>query len=115
MPIYEYQCDDCGGRFEEMRRITDDTTPGCRKCESANVHRLVSLSAFHLKGTGWYVTDYARKEGLPGGNGSDNGKSSPTLEADASTPKKTEDKEKDTAKSADAKQNGADKPSKGTT
>jgi len=116
MPIYEYQCDDCGVRFEEMRRITDDTTPDCRECESASVHRLVSLSSFHLKGTGWYVTDYARKESRAdgdngGGNGGGNGKSSTASEGSTDTPKKTEDKAKDTAGSADAGKKAADKPS----
>ncbi len=66
MPIYEFQCNDCQGAFEEMRRITDETLPVCPSCESTDVRKLISLSAFHLKGTGWYVTDYGGKK-----NGSD--------------------------------------------
>lgn len=79
MPIYEFQCGDCDGVFEQMRRITDDTLPDCPACESTKVRKLISLSAFHLKGTGWYVTDYGGKkteteasngsESKDGGNG----------------------------------------------
>jgi len=67
MPLYEYQCETCGASFELLRRITDDSAPQCPSCSSMDVHRLVSQSSFVLKGTGWYVTDYARKN-----NGSDN-------------------------------------------
>lgn len=114
MPIYEYQCDDCGVRFDEMRKITDTTTPDCKECESTNVHRLVSLSSFHLKGTGWYVTDYARKEGRPGGTGSDNGKASAGTEATAAPSKKNEDKKKDNSTSAEPAKKGPEKPTSGT-
>jgi putative FmdB family regulatory protein len=61
MPIYEYRCEACEHEFQAMRRITDDTLPGCPACESEDVRKKVSLSAFHLKGSGWYLTDYARK------------------------------------------------------
>ncbi len=114
MPIYEYQCDDCGARFDEMRKITDETTPDCKECESSNVHRLVSLSSFHLKGTGWYVTDYARKEGRPGGTGSDNGTSSVAAEKDAAVTKKTEEKKKDTPTSDGKEKKGAGKSTSGS-
>jgi len=62
MPIYEYRCDDCGAEFEVFKKITDEAAPVCRECSSASVHRLISLSSFHLKGTGWYVTDYGGKK-----------------------------------------------------
>lgn len=114
MPIYEYQCDDCGARFDEMRKITDVTIPDCKECESTNVHRLVSLSSFHLKGTGWYVTDYARKEGRPDGTGSDNGKSSATTEDSAASTKKTEDKKKDDSTSAKQAKKGPEKTTSGS-
>jgi putative FmdB family regulatory protein len=59
MPIYEYACERCG-TFEEMQRITDDPLAKCPKCKG-KVHRLISQTSFQLKGSGWYVTDYARK------------------------------------------------------
>jgi putative FmdB family regulatory protein len=58
MPIYEYQCDRCG-RFETMQRITDDPLKKCPTCKR-RVHKLISNTSFQLKGSGWYITDYAR-------------------------------------------------------
>jgi putative FmdB family regulatory protein len=65
MPIYEYRCEHCG-EFEEMQRITDPPLSRCPTCRR-KVRRLISNTSFHLKGTGWYATDYARSSG---GNGS---------------------------------------------
>lgn len=61
MPIYEYQCEKCGKDFELFRSITDDGRPSCKFC-GGPVKKLISRSSFHLKGTGWYVTDYAGKK-----------------------------------------------------
>ena len=62
MPIYEYQCGKCGSQKELMQRISEATIPKCDACKS-RMKRLISQSSFHLKGTGWYVTDYASKGG----------------------------------------------------
>lgn len=61
MAIYEYECLNCGYHFEVWQKITDDPLKNCEKC-GGEVRRLISQSGFILKGTGWYVTDYARKE-----------------------------------------------------
>jgi len=61
MPIYEYKCSKCGKEFEEFQKITDEEITTCRYCKGP-VNRLVSLSSFHLKGSGWYVTDYGGKK-----------------------------------------------------
>lgn len=61
MPLYEYHCDACDSDFELMRRVTDESQPTCAECGSAEVRRVVSQSSFVLKGSGWYVTDYGRK------------------------------------------------------
>jgi putative FmdB family regulatory protein len=66
MPIYEYRCLDCGYQFELMQKFSDPPVETCTSC-SGTVQKLISRSAFHLKGSGWYVTDYGR-------NGSANGK-----------------------------------------
>jgi putative FmdB family regulatory protein len=58
MPIYEYRCEHCG-EFEEMQRITDPPLARCPRCHR-KVRRLISSTSFQLKGSGWYVTDYAR-------------------------------------------------------
>jgi putative FmdB family regulatory protein len=60
MPIYEYECEKCGHIEEIIQKISDTPLCTCRYC-SGNLHKLVSHSSFHLKGTGWYVTDYAKK------------------------------------------------------
>jgi putative FmdB family regulatory protein len=61
MPLYEYQCDACGHRFETIQKFSDAPIDACPKCGGA-VHKLQSAPAFHLKGSGWYITDYARKD-----------------------------------------------------
>lgn len=60
MPLYEYQCDDCGHRFELIRKFSDDPVRNCPSC-AGRVRKLLSSPAIQFKGTGWYVTDYARK------------------------------------------------------
>ena len=67
MPIYEYQCEQCNESFELIQKFSDPPLTTHEKCGGA-VHRLVSAPAFHFKGTGWYVTDYAK-----GGNSAPNG------------------------------------------
>jgi putative FmdB family regulatory protein len=62
MPIYEYQCADCGQVQEVLQKISDKPLSTCSRC-SGKLHKLISQSSFHLKGTGWYVTDYANKSG----------------------------------------------------
>jgi putative FmdB family regulatory protein len=60
MPVYEYLCDACGKEFEEMQKFSDTPIDKCPRC-GGHSHRLISHSTFVLKGTGWYVTDYANK------------------------------------------------------
>lgn len=65
MPIYEYKCTNCGKCFEHIQKITEEPLSVCPFC-SGKVKKLVSNCSFQLKGTGWYVTDYGKKDG---GNG----------------------------------------------
>ncbi|MDP6582289.1 MAG: zinc ribbon domain-containing protein [Vicinamibacterales bacterium] len=60
MPLYEYQCDSCGHRFEQIQRFSDPLLAACPECDGA-LQKLVSSPAIQFKGTGWYVTDYAKK------------------------------------------------------
>jgi len=60
MPIYEYECDKCGSHVEALQKFTDPPILECEQCH-ASMKKLISHSSFHLKGTGWYVTDYASK------------------------------------------------------
>ncbi len=59
MPIYEYQCTKCGEVFEAFQKISDKPLTQCKFC-SSRVEKLISHSSFQLKGSGWYLTDYAR-------------------------------------------------------
>jgi putative FmdB family regulatory protein len=59
MPIYEYECQKCG-TFEATQRITENPLSKCPTCKG-KVKKLISNTSFQLKGTGWYITDYARK------------------------------------------------------
>ncbi|MFZ1037969.1 MAG: zinc ribbon domain-containing protein [Smithella sp.] len=61
MPIYEYKCKKCGNQFEAFQGITDPELKSCKFCKG-KVQKLVSLSSFSLKGSGWYVTDYKGKK-----------------------------------------------------
>jgi len=62
MPIYEYECDKCGHHIEALQRFSDSALTDCDLC-NGKMKKLISQSTFHLKGTGWYVTDYASKSG----------------------------------------------------
>ena len=61
MPLYEYECERCGHVFEAIQKFSDPPIAVCPKC-GGPVHKLQSAPAFQFKGTGWYITDYARKD-----------------------------------------------------
>jgi len=60
MPIYEYECLKCGKTTEAMQRFSDPPLCECDHCQG-ELRKLISMSTFHLKGSGWYTTDYAGK------------------------------------------------------
>ena len=62
MPLYEYQCLNCGKKTEVIQRFDDAPLAACPSC-GGEVKKLISSPAFQFKGTGWYVTDYAGKKG----------------------------------------------------
>lgn len=71
MPLYEYECRECGGRFERIQRVDAPPETTCPRC-GGTVHRLMGVPALQFKGSGWYVTDYAK------GNGRDDSHAAPT-------------------------------------
>ncbi len=73
MPLYEYQCTKCGHRFEKIQKFSDKRIKKCPKCGGA-VEQVLSAPAVQFKGSGWYVTDYAKKSSAPAA--SDTGKDS---------------------------------------
>lgn len=92
MPIYEYQCQKCG-TIEVTQRITEKPLGKCPTCKG-KVKKLISNTSFQLKGTGWYVTDYARK----GQNGESKSGTS-TKSSEAKSESKSESKKSDSASS----------------
>jgi putative FmdB family regulatory protein len=72
MPLYEFQCSECGKKTEVLQRFADAPLAVCPAC-GGPVRKLVSSPSFQFKGSGWYVTDYARKAG--GGEGKGEGAS----------------------------------------
>jgi len=67
MPLYEYQCQKCGHRFERIQKFSDPHVKKCPKC-GGPVEQVLSAPAVQFKGSGWYVTDYAKKSGAPASN-----------------------------------------------
>jgi putative FmdB family regulatory protein len=63
MPIYEYRCDHCGKHFDALQKFSDKPLTVHAECGGGPVERLISPPAFHFKGSGWYVTDYAKTNG----------------------------------------------------
>ena len=62
MPIYEYQCEDCGHKFEVLQKISDATLTDCPTCKQPRLRKMVTAAAFRLKGGGWYETDFKDKK-----------------------------------------------------
>src|SRR5215510_16606121 len=97
MPIYEYRCLDCGHQFELMQKFSDPPAETCTSC-SGTVQKLISRSAFHLKGSGWYVTDYGSNGKATGKNDSESStESSDKKSTSESSDKKSTDESSDSA------------------
>ena len=104
MPIYEYECGACGERREFIQKFSDSAKRKCPACGALKLKRLMSAAAFHLKGSGWYVTDFrdkGKKKGDDKSTGKDGGKDSAKDSAEKSTDKSTStDKKSSGSKSA---------------
>jgi putative FmdB family regulatory protein len=68
MPLYEYECKKCGHRFEKIQLYSDKMVKKCPEC-GGQVEQMISAPAVQFKGSGWYVTDYAKKSSSPGSSG----------------------------------------------
>lgn len=100
MPLYEYQCEACGNRYELIRKFSDPPLETCVKCGVAGqVQKLVSSPAFQFKGSGWYITDYAKKSGDSSAAGKSETKSG--AGSDAGPDSKTDSGKESTAPAAD--------------
>ena len=73
MPLYEYECKKCGHRFEKIQKFSDKMVKKCPDC-GGQVEQMISAPAVQFKGSGWYVTDYAKKGSSAGStSGGDSG------------------------------------------
>jgi putative FmdB family regulatory protein len=74
MPIYEFECTQCGHRFDRLQKLSDPDPANCPSCGAPQVHRRVSAPSFRLAGGGWYETDFKKdgdkKRNLADGGGS---------------------------------------------
>ena len=114
MPLYEYECQSCGHRFERIQKMSDAAPTACPKCGADRIVKMVSSPAFQFKGSGWYVTDYARKRGDSSGDSKSSssksdGEKSPAGESSA--PAKSGEATSDAGKSSDAAKSKDTKPS----
>ena len=94
MPVYEYACEKCGHEFERQQRITEDPVKTCPVCKAKKVRRLISRTAFVLKGGGWYSDLYSSaKPGAEAGSKSEGESSAPAGGSDAKSEAKPETKD----------------------
>lgn len=107
MPLYEYQCNNCGHRFEKIVKFSDAPIRVCPQCGQEAVEQLLSAPAVQFKGEGWYVTDYARKNSA----GSTSGSSDKKIDASASTESKSETKSESKSDSSTTKSDTTSAPS----
>ncbi len=91
MPLYEYKCEGCGETFEIIQKFSDEPLTVHEKC-GGPVHRLLSAPAFQFKGSGWYVTDYARGNSGSPSKSEASDKSSSDSKTETKTEAKTESK-----------------------
>lgn len=120
MPLYEYECD-AGHRFERIQKFSDPPIEKCPVCGKP-VHRLISSPAIQFKGSGWYVTDYARKSEKAESTGKSEGETSTpesggakAAESGSAAKESTKDASKESAKgSQDSPKPAADKATPGS-
>src|SRR5450432_1917644 len=109
MPLYEYECKKCHHRFEHIQKFSDPHVKKCPKC-SGPIEQVISAPAVQFKGSGWYVTDYAKKSSTGSATSASNGDSSSNKESSKDSKSKSEDSPKsesstksDSSKSDDSK------------
>jgi putative FmdB family regulatory protein len=109
MPLYEYECDACGHRFEMIQKFSDPLVDKCPKCGST-VRKLISSPAIQFKGTGFYITDYPKKESGGGPKSSGGAKDKdPSSKSESSSESSDKSSDKGSEKGSD-KSKGSEKP-----
>jgi putative FmdB family regulatory protein len=103
MPLYEYECESCSKRFERIQKFSDPPIDVCALCGKGPVRKLPSSPAIQFKGTGWYITDYAKKSSTDAGSsksGSSGDKTSDTGKSDSGEKKSDSSSKSDTSSSS---------------
>ena len=103
MPLYEYECKKCRHRFEKIQKFSDPHVKRCPEC-GGSIEQVISAPAVQFKGSGWYVTDYAKKS--PAASSSSN-----SSNGDSSSKKEDKSKSEDSAKSESSRKSESSKKS----
>jgi putative FmdB family regulatory protein len=112
MPLYEYQCEKCGHRFEKIQKFSDRMVRKCPEC-GGKVEQMISAPAVQFKGSGWYVTDYANKPNTSSSGGSDSGGSDKdSKNNDKDSKREEKSKSESTSKDESSKDKSAKEPAK---
>ena len=111
MPLYEYQCDACSNRFERIQKFSDPPVETCPTC-GGTVRKLLSSPAIQFKGSGWYITDYAKKSSSDSGKGGDSASS--TTSSDSSDTSASSSGDKGTSSGDKGTSTGGSSGSAGT-
>jgi putative FmdB family regulatory protein len=107
MPLYEYRCDACGQHFEKIQKFSDPPVDVCPNCGARQVEKLLSSPAIQFKGSGWYITDYARK-------GTDGKEGAAKAEGKDAKPASTESKASGTESKSTSSDSSSSAPSSGS-
>ena len=106
MPIYEYKCRSCAHQFETIQKFSDDLLTECPECNEHELKKLVSAAAFHLKGGGWYATDFKN------GNNKERANEKPDSDKEAkSEPSEASEKSSNVTQDTDKSTDSDSKPS----
>jgi putative FmdB family regulatory protein len=112
MPLYEYECKKCGHRFEKIQKFSDRMVKKCPECGGV-VEQMISAPAVQFKGSGWYVTDYAKKSSGLSSSESRDAKESKAEKEGTSKSDGKDTSTKETASSGTSAQDGKSKASSG--
>jgi putative FmdB family regulatory protein len=108
MPLYEYECKKCHHRFEKIQKFSDPHVKKCPKC-GGPIEQVISAPAVQFKGSGWYVTDYAKKSSAPPSSNSSN-----SSNGDSSSKKESKSKSEDSSKSESTQKSESSHRSEGS-
>ena len=116
MPIYEYRCAACGFQKEYLQKVSDPLMTACPECNKQTFSKMLTAAGFHLKGSGWYATDFRNSGAKPAAKteGKETAKTEGKETAKAAGKETAKGDSKETAKVESKTESKADAPSTGT-